>query len=129
MNIVCLVGRFVRDPDVRYNEEHKAVARFSLAIDRPPTKDGKKQADYPNCVAFGKTAEIIEKYCLKGKRVGVQGSIRTGSYEKDGQKIYTTDVIVDRLELMDGGEKVEKQESFNTNIPEGFEQLDDDMPF
>ena len=126
MNVVTLVGRLVRDPDVRYTDEQKAIAKFSLAIDRP-TKDGKKQADFPNCVAFGKTAEILGKYCAKGKRVGIQGSIRTGSYEKDGHKYYTTDVVVDRLELMDGG--VEKPQEFNSNIPEGFEEILDDMPF
>lgn len=126
MNVVTLVGRLVRDPDVRYTDEQKAIAKFSLAIDRPP-KDGNKQADFPNCVAFGKTAEILGKYCKKGKRVGVQGSLRTGSYDKDGVKHYTTDVVVDRLELMDGGEK---KEEFQTNIPlEGFESLPDDMPF
>lgn len=127
MNVVCLVGRLVRDPDVRYNDEKKAMARFSIAVDRPP-KDGIKQADFINCVAFNKTAEIMEKYCKKGKRVGLVGSIRTGSYEKDGVKHYTTDVVADRLELMDGGEEKKPQETQQEFVYAGFESADD-LPF
>lgn len=134
MNNVTLIGRIVRDPDVRYNSEQMAIARFTIAIDRPP-KNGKKEADYPNCVAFGKTAEVIEKYCTKGKQVGITGRITTGSYEKDGQKIYTTTVAVDRLDLLSGGEDkpkevkpAETQESFESPVP-GFSALMDDIPF
>lgn len=135
MNNVTLIGRLVRDPDVRYTSEQKAIARFSIAIDRVG-KDGNKTADYPNCVAFGKTAEIIEKYCLKGKQVGITGNLRTGSYEKDGHKYYTTDVVVDRLDLLGGLEvKPEqppteyKQEELKYEAPlPGFENADD-IPF
>ena len=134
MNNVTLIGRIVRDPDVRYNSEQMAIARFTIAIDRTP-KNGKKEADYPNCVAFGKTAEVIEKYCTKGKQVGITGRITTGSYEKDGQKVYTTTVAVDRLDLLSGGDEkpkedkpVEAQETFSSPVP-GFEALTDDLPF
>ena len=135
MNNVTLIGRMVRDPDVRYNSEHMAIARFALAIDRPP-KNGKKEADYPSCVAFGKTAEVIEKYCSKGKQVGVTGRITTGSYEKDGQKVYATTVAVDRLDLLGSSEDkpkeakpAETQQSFDPAY-EGFTLMtDDDLPF
>ena len=135
MNNVTLIGRLTRDPDVRYNSEHMAIARFSVAVDRPP-KDGKKEADYPNCVAFGKTAEVIEKYCKKGKQVGISGRITTGSYEKDGQKIYTTTVAVDRLDLLGGDAKPEaKPETKETQqtfdpVYDGYTKLEeDDLPF
>lgn len=134
MNNVTLIGRIVRDPDVRYSSEQMAIARFTIAIDRPP-KNGKKEADYPNCVAFGKTAEVIEKYCTKGKQVGITGRITTGSYEREGQKVYTTTVAVDRLDLLSGGDEkpkedkpVETQETFSSPVP-GFEALTDDLPF
>lgn len=127
MNNVFLSGRLVRDPEVRYGASSgMAVARFTLAIDRF-TKEGEdKKADYPSCMAFGKTAEFIEKYFSKGLRVIVTGKLQTGSYEKDGVKHYTTDVIADRVEFADGKkEKVEKE-----NLPEGFEQMtDEDLPF
>ena len=128
MNVVCLVGRLVREPDVRYNSDHMAIARFTLAIDRP-TKTG-KETDFPNCVAFGKTAEVIEKYCKKGKQIGVSGRIQTGSYEKNGEKVYTTTVAVDRLDLL--GKKEESgdvpEEHYSSPVP-GFEELTDDLPF
>lgn len=135
MNSVALIGRMARDPDVRYTSEQKAIARFSLAVDRP-AKNGEKTADFIPCVAFGKTAEIIEKYCLKGKQVGITGNIKTGSYEKDGHKYYTTDVVVDRLDLLGGLEvkpeqpPVEyKQEELKYESPiPGFEAMDD-IPF
>lgn len=126
MNTVNIIGRLTRDPDVRYNDEHMAIARFTVAIDRPP-RNGKKEADYPNCVAFGKTAEVIEKFCKKGKQVGIVGRITTGSYEKDGQKVYTTSVTVDRLDLLGGDSKPEKKEE--DPVYEGFSQLTDDIPF
>ena len=124
MNVVNLIGRLVRDPDVRYNDEQKAMARFSIAIDRG--KD--KPADYPNCIAFGKTAELIEKYCTKGKQVGITGSLRTGAYEKDGVKHYMTDVVVDRLDLLGSAEKKEESKQEQQPLP-GFEMLADDIPF
>ncbi len=134
MNQAMVIGRLVRDPDVRYNEEHKALARFTVAVDRY-NKD-KKDADYIPCTAFGKTAEIVEKYCLKGKQVGVTGSLKTGKYEKEGQTHYTMEIYVDRLDLLGSSEAkpeepaVEyKQEELKYEAPiKGFEQADD-LPF
>lgn len=95
MNTVQLIGRIARDIDLRYSTSGTAVARFSVAVDRP-TKDGQdRTADFPNVVAFGKTAETIEKYFAKGTRIGLTGRLQTGSYQdKDGRTIYTTDVVV-----------------------------------
>lgn len=128
MNSVALVGRITRDPDVRYKED-LAIARFSLAVARPKQKDKEAASDFPNCIAFGKTAEMVEKYLGKGRLIGITGRLQTGSYEKDGKKVYTTEVIADHIEFLDkkpDGEKpVEK-----SNIPEGFEQISsDDIPF
>lgn len=97
MNHWCGTGRLTRDPDIRWaqGQEQKAVARFTVACDRRYRKDGQQNADFISCVAFGKTAEWLEKYVHKGTKVEIDGHIQTGSYEKDGVKRYTTDVIVD----------------------------------
>ena len=102
MNKVILMGRLTRDPEVRYTQgdNASAVARFSLAVDRRFKKDGEQTADFINCVAFGKTGEFIEKYGRKGTKFVVEGHIQTGSYtNKDGQKVYTTDVVVEQVEF------------------------------
>ena len=102
MNRVILMGRLVRDPEIRYSQGEKstAVARFSLAVDRKFKQEGKPTADFINCLAFGKRAEFLEKYCKKGTKLVVEGSWQTGSYtNKDGQKVYTTDVIVESHEF------------------------------
>lgn len=104
MNKVELIGRFVRDPEVRYTQGNNsmAMARFSMAVDRRGAKkdSGQPTADFPNCLAFGKTAEFIEKYFHKGMRAAICGRIQTGSYKnKDGNTVYTTDVIVDEIEF------------------------------
>jgi single-strand DNA-binding protein len=103
MNSVSLIGRLGRDPDVRLTPTGTKIARFSIAIDRPPAKDGSKVADWPQIVCFGKTAEIVELYVKKGYLVGIEGRIQTGSYEKEGRKIYTTDVIANRVQFLDRG--------------------------
>lgn len=97
MNNVNLIGRLTKNPEVRYKDD-MAVCRFSLAID-----DGygeKKKTNYPSVVVFGKTAENCEKYLSKGRQVAVVGKLQTGSYEKNGQKIYTTDVIAISVEFI-----------------------------
>ncbi len=102
MNSVILMGRLTRDPDVRYSqgETSTAIARFALAVDRRGGKDGQQQTDFINCVTFGKRAEFAEKYLRQGTKVVLRGSIRTGSYtNKDGQKVYTTDINVDDIEF------------------------------
>lgn len=128
MNSVALVGRLTRDPEVRYAGE-TAVARFSLAVARPKQKDKEATSDFPSVVCFGKTAELVEKYLGKGRLVGITGRIQTGNYtDKDGKKVYTTEVVADRVEFLDKAEK--KEEEPRSNIPlEGFEKLTDDIPF
>ena len=101
MNIVNLIGRLTKDVDLRYTQSGLAVGRFSVAIDRPK-KDGQDNgADFPNCVAYGKTAENLANYVHKGEMVGVTGCIRTGSYTgKDGRKGYTTDISVASVQFL-----------------------------
>lgn len=118
MNISILSGRLVRDPEVRYSGD-LCVAKFTLAVDRPK----KGEADFISCVAFGKQGEIIERYFSKGMKLFCQGHIQTGSYEKDGEKRYKTEVIVDRLEF------AEPKKDKNEEIREGFEAVDEPLPF
>lgn len=98
INSVNLTGRFTRDPDVRYTDGGTSIARFTLAVDRRFKRDGEQTADFINCVAFGKTAEFIEKYFRQGMKLELTGRIQTGSYtNKDGAKVYTTDVIAEQV--------------------------------
>ena len=103
MNKVILMGRLTREPDIRYTQGNNsiAVARYTLAVDRRYKKDGEEQqADFINCIAFGKSAEFAEKYYHKGIKIIIEGRIQTGSYtNKDGQKVYTTDIVVDYQEF------------------------------
>ena len=101
LNRVVLMGRLTKDPDVRQTNSGKVYARMSLAVDRRRAKDGQQQADFPTLIAWGKTAEFAEKYLFKGKKILVEGSLQTGSYEKDGVKHYTTDVLGDNIEFAD----------------------------
>lgn len=127
MNAVQLIGRLTKDPEIRYADDRMAVARFTIAIDRPP-RDGKKEADFPNVVVFGKQAENCGKYTAKGKLIGIEGRIQTGSYtNKNGDKVYTTDVIANRVEFIEWANKdtEEKQQSFS-----GFQPVEEsDIPF
>ncbi len=141
MNSVSLIGRLTRDPEVRYSAgSQTAVAKFTLAVNRPFAKEGEQDADFIGITCFGKTAELVEKYMSKGRQVGVTGRIQTGSYEKDGRKIYTTDVIADRVEFLDRGNsnsetysQPEVNNPFDNEddqLPAGFAKLtDDDIPF
>ena len=99
MNKVILMGRLTRDAEIRYSQGDNslAIARFSLAVDRRYKKDSEEQtADFISCVAFGKTGEFLEKFGHKGTKFVIEGRIQTGSYtNKDGQKVYTTDVVVE----------------------------------
>lgn len=126
MNSVTLTGRLVRDPQIRYaSQSQMAVANFTLAVDRVRTRDGKEPtADFPDIVAFGKTAEIIEKYAAKGSLVGVTGRLQTRSYEKDGRKVYVTEVVAERVDLLG-----RKQDDAKVDpAPPGFYKMEDD-PF
>jgi single-strand DNA-binding protein len=134
MNKVVLVGRLTRDPEIRYanNEKNTCTARFSLAINRKFKTNGQYEADFPNCVAMGKTAEFVEKYFHKGDMIALDGHIQTGSYtNKDGNKVYTTDVFAENVEFAqsksDSGNSNSKPSSDGfMNIPDGIE---DELPF
>lgn len=99
MNKVFLIARLARDPEVKYTQDNKAVARFTACVDRKFKSEG-QDADFISCVAFGKTAEFIEKYFTKGMKIVIEGRWQTGSYtNKDGQKVYTNDCVVDSVEF------------------------------
>lgn len=130
MNQCALIGRVTKDIELRYTQNQKAVARFTLAVDRRKSDD---DADFISCIAWNKTAEIMEKYVHKGDQVGVSGHIRTGSYEKDGHKVYTTDVIVEELKLL-GGKRDQAQQAKPEpkTDADGFmnaNDIDEDLPF
>ena len=139
MNKVMLVARLCRDPEVRYTqgENASAVARFSVAVNRRfKNAEGNYDADFVNCVAFGKTADFIEKYFKKGMAIGIAGRIQTGNYtNKDGVKVYTTDVVVEEAEFVESKNSADSNAAANTdktiddefmNIPDGIE---DELPF
>lgn len=134
MNKVSLIGRLTRDPDVRA-ANNMTIARFTLAVDRRYRKAGDEtssSADFPSCVAFGKTADFISKWFKQGTKIGLTGHIQTGSYtNKDGVKVYTTEVIADEVEFAeskraDAGETPPPSASEWVEVPEGIEN---DLPF
>ena len=143
MNKVILMGRLTRDPDVRYSqgEQAMAIARFTLAVDRRFKRDNEQQADFISCVAFARQGEFIEKYAHQGTKLVVEGRIQTGSYtNKDGVKVYTTDVVVENCEFAEskaaasqneGTYQVARPEPTSEdgfmNIPDGVE--DEGLPF
>jgi len=130
MNSVALIGRLTKEPDVRYTNDMKAVAHFTLAVDRPVPKGIDKQTDFPRIVALGKTAELIEQYVHKGERLGVLGRIQTGSYTKDGRTVYTTDVVADRITLLSSrSDNAVAEDQISGGVYDGFEAVDDELPF
>lgn len=136
MNNAVLIGRLTKDPELRYTSNNQmAVATFTLAINRPVRQGQEKQADFPRITVFGKQAENSEKYLVKGRLVAIQGRIQTGSYKnKNGDTVYTTDVIADRVQFLEyGNNKAPKQtqdaQSNNDYIPPGYEAVEDDLPF
>ena len=145
MNKVILMGRLTRDPEVRYSQGERptAVARYTLAVNRTFKRAGEPDADFINCVTFGRSAEFAEKYFRQGIRIVVSGRIQTGSYtNRDGVKVYTTDVIVEEQEFAESKAASEQSASaYGTrpaaapsapvgdgfmNIPDG---LDEELPF
>lgn len=137
MNIVALIGNLTRDPEVRYSHD-MAIASFSIAINRPRKKDGSEGgADFPRITVFGKQAENCERFLHKGSKVSITGRIQTGSYEKDGQRIYTTDVIADRVGFLGRPqEETTAQDQQKANTAPALEKnsaweaiKDDDIPF
>ena len=143
MNKVVLMGRLTRDPEVRYSqgENALAIARYTLAVDRRFKRDGEQTADFINCVVFGKSAEFTERYFRQGMRITVCGRIQTGSYtNKDGVKVYTTEVVVEEQEFAESKNSSAAQSYQATptptpgmdagdgfmNIPDG---IDEELPF
>ncbi len=136
MNKVILMGRLTRDPEVKYTqgENTMAIARYTLAVDRRFKRDGEAAADFISCVAFGRQAEFAEKYLRQGIRIVVTGRIQTGSYtNRDGNKVYTTDVVVEEQEFAESknaqnhaaGKPQVDPDGF-MNIPDG---IDEELPF
>ena len=132
MNKVILMGRLTRDPEVRYTpgENSFAIARYTLAVDRKIRKDGDATADFINCVVFGRSAEFVEKYFRKGLKITIEGRIQTGSYtNRDGQKVYTTEVVVEDQEFAES--RAESNTANNTHtentIPDNFANIPDDV--
>ena len=129
MNRVELVGRLTRDPDIRYTADQLCIATFYLAIERPQKKGQDKIIDFPCVKVFGRPAEAVETYCKKGKLVAVTGSIQTGSYEGKNGKVYTTDVVADKVDFLGTENPTEKPIEKPEERQMGFASLDDDVPF
>ena len=141
INSVNLTGRLTRDPDVRYTDGGTSIARFTLAVDRRFKQDGGQTADFPSCVAFGRTAEFIERYFSQGMKLELTGRIQTGSYtNKDGVKVYTTDVIAEQVGFgesksasQDRGAHMEHGGGFGPEDGDGFMNvpagIDEELPF
>ena len=139
MNSVQLAGRLTRDPEVRYSQGEKsiAIARYTLAVDRKFKKEGEQSADFISCVAMGKNGEFAEKYLKQGTKIAIEGRIQTGSYtNKDGNKVYTTDVIVEGHEFCESkSSQNQSQQNNNSPVPnsDGFisipDGIENELPF
>lgn len=136
MNKVIIMGRLARDPEVHYTQgnEPTAIARYTLAVDRRVKREGEQTADFIGVVAFGRAAEFIEKYCHRGVKLLVTGRIQTGSYtNRDGNKVYTTDVIAEDQEFCESKKSTEEEQPKPETDKDGFmnvpEGIDEDLPF
>ena len=110
MNKVILIGRLIKDPEIRVAQDNMYVARYSLAVDRRFKREGEATADFINCVAFGKQGEFADKYLRKGTKIAVTGRIQTGSYKnKDGQTVYTTDIVIEEQEFAESKSQSNQQ--------------------
>lgn len=128
MNVVVLVGRLTRDPELKFGQSGKAYSRFSLAVDRPFSKG---EADFINCVAFGKTAELIGEYLRKGRKVGVNGRLQMNRYEVNGEKRTSYDVLVEAIEFLESkseGSSYESDYSAPVSKPSQVKEAED-IPF
>jgi single-strand DNA-binding protein len=142
MNKVILMGRLTRDPEVRYTDNGNSIARYTLAVDRKFKREGEPDADFISCVSFGKSAEFAEKYFKQGTKIAITGRIQTGSYtNKDGQKVYTTDVVIEEQEFAesksssgsDSGYQQTQRPAPSQAVGDGFmnipDGLDEELPF
>ena len=131
MNKVTLIGRVVRDADIRYSqgESSTCIARYTLAVDRKFKQEGQPTADFIKCIAFGKLGEFAEKYLHKGVKIAVTGRIQTGSYKnKDGNTVYTTDVVVEEQEFCESkSQQSSSQQQPTPSVDMGFMNIDTDM--
>lgn len=136
MNKVILMGRLTRDPDIRWTQgqDQKCIARYTLAVDRRFKQEGGASADFISCVAFGHQAEFAEKYLRKGIKIAITGRIQTGSYtNREGQKVYTTDVVVEEQEFVESKSNNTQQNPGQTTDENGFMEIpdgvDEELPF
>ena len=139
MNKVILLGRLTKDPEVRYSQSENplAIARYTLAVDRRFKKDGEQSADFISCVSFGKSAEFAEKYFHKGMKVAITGRLQSGNYtNKEGQKVYTTDVVIEDQEFAESkqaNEQHHEQSTPNSTVGDGFVKIQngdiEELPF
>lgn len=131
MNTVTLIGRITKDPELKYSQSGKAFTKFTLAVTREYNRD---EADFINCIAWNKTAEVIAEYQRKGNQIAVQGRLNVRNYEQDGETKWITEVILEKFDFIgssannDSKEKKEYQESKN-NFDKNIENTDDDFPF
>lgn len=142
MNSVQLIGNLTKDVDLRYSQSGMAIANFTIAVQRKyKNQNGERETDFIRCVAFKKGAEVISQYMKKGSKMGITGTIQTGSYEnQQGQRVYTTDVIVEGFDFLDSKGQSNQQQRVNNNEvkqaqPSPVQQQgtpipnDDDLPF
>ena len=133
MNKVILIGRLTKDTETRVSQGDNPtyITRYTLAVDRKFKRDGEPSADFINCVAFGKSAEFAEKYFFKGMKVAITGRLQTGSYtNKDGQKVYTTDVVIEDQEFAESkqaNEQHHEQSAQSSPVGDGFMKIPDGM--
>ena len=133
MNVVVLVGRLTKDVDFRYTADKKPIAHMRIAVDRA---DAQKSADFINITTFGKSAELCDRYLNKGRQIAVRGRIATGSYTKNGETVYTTEVIADKVDFLGSSKDSARSEDYSQNdYSEAgesfsrFRELEDDIPF
>lgn len=130
INRTLLTGRLVKDPDLRYSQSGTAVCNFTLAVNR---QFDKEKTDFIRCICFKKTAENLAQYQGKGSLIGIDGRIQTGSYEKDGRTIYTTDIVADQVTFLESKKQSNNQSSNQSNPFQGNGQpidiSDDNLPF
>lgn len=135
MNKIILMGRLTKDPEVRYSQGNNAmaIARYTLAVERKFKRDGEPNADFINCIAFGKNGEFAEKYLHKGMKILVEGRWQSGSYtNRDGQKVYTNDCVVESCEFAESKNANQGETPQPSNSDDGFIQIPDnmeDLPF
>lgn len=135
MNKCLFIGRMTKNPDLSYTTQNTAFSRFTLAVDRPIKREGQPTADFISCVAFGKTAETIAKYLVKGSKIAIEGRWSTGSYtNQNGNKVYTNDCTVERMEFVeskkDGNTSTTQGEYRPMEVPDGFSEVEpEELPF